>query len=73
MSEQKDDGKLIEELVDLGVSLGKLTAKRAKEWAGEAREEVLQAVRQARQEVDLGLDPEVEQPEAVGPAPDEDV
>ncbi len=61
MSEDKVEGKLVTELLGLGKSLGKLTARRAREWADEAREEVLATVRDVRQDVDRELGDEDEQ------------
>ena len=64
MSEPRDDEKLVKELMGLGRSLGRLTARRFREWADEARGEVLETVRAVRDEVDQELNDEDEVPEA---------
>jgi hypothetical protein len=70
MAEEKSDPKLLTELVGLGKSLGKLTARRAREWADEARGEVLTAVREAREQVDRGLEEDGAEPPASDEAAD---
>ena len=64
MADEKNDGELVKELVGLGRSLGKLTARRFREWREEAREEVLGTGREVRQQVDQELDGQDEEPDA---------
>lgn len=64
MTDVKDDGTLLNELLGLGRSLGKLTTRQVREWADEARDEVRDTVRELKKQVDQALEGDEPPPDA---------